>query len=67
MKCISFLAVTVILFIAACNKDNNDNTRVNSTDAYFVRQASYSNYDEINAGTIAAIKGIQTLLKCLGA
>ena len=45
------------LVLAACSKNDNDNTTLNSTDNFFMQQASYSNNAEISAGSIAASKG----------
>src|SRR4051812_30608475 len=61
--CVFALATFVC---AACNKNDNDNTTVNSTDSYFMQQASYSNNAEISAGSIAASHGSYDSVRIFG-
>lgn len=60
-----FVCATLLFIFAACSKHEN-NAAINSTDNYFIQQASYSNYAEINAGTIAASKGNYDSVKMFG-
>ncbi|MBV9962789.1 MAG: DUF4142 domain-containing protein [Parafilimonas sp.] len=65
MKYVCVLAFAMFA-CSACNKNNNDNTTVNSTDSYFMQQASYSNNDEISAGAIAASRGSYDSVRIFG-
>ena len=65
MKLIS-LCFVISLLAVNCSKDDNDNNNVNSQDNYFMQQASFSNYDEISAGAIAASKGNYDSVRIFG-
>jgi len=61
-----FLAVIGFSFlVASCSKDDDDNG-VNSQDSFFMQQASFSNYNEISAGAIAASKGDYDSVRMFG-
>lgn len=69
MKKVSiFAALAVVLFMCACNKDddNNDPSSFNTTDQQFITNASYGNHAEISAGQVAASKGMQDSIKIFG-
>lgn len=65
MKYICVFALAMFV-CAACNKKDNDYTTVNSTDAYFMQQASYANNDEISAGAVAASRGSYDSVRVFG-
>jgi putative membrane protein len=68
MKLLSSSLILCVLFFvfASCNKNDNNNTSLNSQDNYFLQQASYSNYAEINAGSIAAVRGSVDSVRMFG-
>jgi len=69
MKMLQHLfAAALAVAACACHKDddNHDGTTVNGTDENFVIQASYSNKDEISAGTIASTKGMRDSIRIFG-
>jgi putative membrane protein len=47
-------ALAAILFLAACHKDDNNNTTLNDYDQFFIQQAAYVNLNEVSASGIAA-------------
>ena len=51
------------LGIAACGKDDDNSTTLNTADTNFMTQASISNSAEDSAATIAASKGTNTSVK----
>lgn len=51
------------LGFAACDKDDDENTTLNTADTNFMTQASISNSAEDSAATIAISKGSNTALK----
>jgi putative membrane protein len=54
------------LIASCCKDDNNDVNNLNTQDNFFMQQASFSNYDEISAGTIAASKGSYDSVRIFG-
>ena len=64
MKFIS-LALVLAIVSLACSKDNN-NDNVTNQDSYFMQKASYSNYAEVNAGSLAGIRGNSDSIKSFG-
>jgi outer membrane lipoprotein SlyB len=60
MKFLS-LCFIAALIATGCSNDDDNNTTVNSTDFYFLQQASYSNLDEVSAGAIAAVRAVTIL------
>lgn len=65
MKFLS-LCFIAALIISGCSNDDDDNTTINSTDFYFLQQASYSNLDEVSAGAIAAVRGSYDSVRIFG-
>jgi putative membrane protein len=65
MKFLS-LCFIVALMATGCSNDDDNNTTVNSTDFYFLQQASYSNLDEVSAGAIAAVRGSYDSVRVFG-
>ena len=63
-----FLACsTVAVLFAACNKDDDDNnSNLNDTDRNFMMKASYGNYNEIDAGSLASTKGNRSDVRSYG-
>lgn len=61
-----FLFAVIAIASVACSKNNNDNTSLNNEDNYFMQQASYANYAEINAGALASVKGNTDSVKMFG-
>lgn len=61
-----FLFAAVAVFSVACSNNDGDNTTLNSTDSYFMQQASYSNLDEVSAGNIASTRGNYDSVKMFG-
>lgn len=64
MKFLSLFAFITVFAVACSNDDNN--TTVTSQDVYFMQQASYSNFDEMAAGSIAASKGNYDSVRIFG-
>src|ERR1044072_7702392 len=60
------VVAAIMFFSTACSNDDDDNAAVNSADAYFMQQASYSNNAEISAGSIAASKGSYDSVRMFG-
>ena len=64
MKHLFVLASIMFIYVGCSNDD--DNTTLSNQDSYFMQQASYSNYAEIGAGTIAASNGSYDSVKMFG-
>jgi putative membrane protein len=60
-----FVCFFISLLAINCSKDD-DNNNVNSQDMFFMQQASFSNYNEISAGSIAASKGSYDSVRIFG-
>jgi len=58
-------AMAATLF-GACNKDDDDDSGMNDTDRNFMTNASYSNYNEIDAGTVAVARGSNPAVTSFG-
>jgi putative membrane protein len=57
MKKISLTGTLALAILLSCNKNDNNNNDINSTDQNFVLQVAISNKAEIMAGQLAATKG----------
>ena len=55
-----------MMFLAACDKDNDDDNRLNSTDQMFITQVNIGNRAEVMAGQLAANKGTNPLVRDFG-
>ena len=66
MKCLFACAIVVFMCVGCSTDDDDDNATVNGQDTYFMQQASYSNYAEVNAGAIAAVKGSYDSIRMFG-
>jgi putative membrane protein len=63
MKAITvILSTTIIILGTSCKKKDP----LNDTDRNFLTMASYGNYNEIDAGQLAATKATDTLVKNFG-
>ena len=66
MKYLFACAIVVFMCVGCSTDDDDDNATVNGQDTYFMQQASYSNYAEVNAGAIAAVKGSYDSIRMFG-
>ncbi|WP_207513926.1 DUF4142 domain-containing protein [Longitalea luteola] len=61
------LCVLVLVFFAACDKDDDKDNNLSKIDRNFITQASYANNAEIAAGAVAAAKGSDSAVRSYGA
>lgn len=68
MKQLKWIPAALLLCIcAACNKDDDNNSdTLSDTDRTFMTNASYSNYAEVSAGSLAASQGNMSTVKSFG-
>lgn len=59
-------AAALVILLASCDKNDDDSNSISSTDQDFMVKASYSNWAEVGAGSIAAIKGNADSVKMFG-
>lgn len=66
MKKISLTGTLALAFLLSCNKNDNNNNDINSTDQNFISQVAIGNKAEIMAGQLAATKGSNAGVKEFG-
>ena len=66
MKRVLFSGLAAVMFLVACDKEDNDNNEVNATDETFMTQVNIGNRAEIGAGQLAATKGNDAMVKSYG-
>lgn len=59
-------ALSAVMILTACDKDDNDNNEVNTTDDMFMTQVNIGNRAEVMAGQLAASKGTSAEVKAFG-
>ncbi|HEU4471834.1 MAG TPA: DUF4142 domain-containing protein [Flavisolibacter sp.] len=57
MKRTILSALTVLTLLSACDKDEDDDNELNSTDRTFMTNVAMGNMAEVQAGQLAATKG----------
>jgi putative membrane protein len=60
------LSIMAACIIWSCNKDDDDDNGTNGTDTDFVLKTSMGNTAEIDAGQLAATKGLNTGVRMFG-
>lgn len=66
MKKLFLVGTLALTILSSCDKDDNDNNDVNSTDRSFVTQVAIGNKAEIMAGQLAVTKGNSAGVKAYG-
>lgn len=66
MKKVILMGSLLAVVFTACDKDEDDNSTLNSTDQMFITQVAIGNTAEVQAGQLAAAKGTNAGVKAFG-
>jgi len=66
MKKVILMGSVLVVLLTACDKDDDDNDTLNSTDQMFITQVAIGNTAEVQAGQLAATKGTSAGVKAFG-
>jgi putative membrane protein len=63
---IPVIALSLVISLVACNKDNDDDNGTPQSDQQFMMKAAQANIAEVDAGQLAATKGNKAAIKMFG-